>query len=95
MQSERLLKAYMDMFLKTVREWARTSEKYEDRNKKRDFSSVMMQMHTFAKRFIGMQKYAEVNPKLEKYLVLNGYVTRNAKGEFDVSAARYNEYRES
>ncbi|MBQ4566629.1 MAG: hypothetical protein IJA79_00710 [Desulfovibrio sp.] len=93
MQNEKLLKVYMDMFRKFSREWARSSDKYKDRNLKRDFSTVMMQMHTFVKRYVGMQKYPEMNPKLEKYLIINNYVTKNARGGFDVSSARYREYR--
>ena len=94
MRSEDLLKAYMDMFRKNAREWARSSTKYEERHRKSHFSQVMRSMASFVKRFIGLQKYGEVNPKLENYLLLNNYVIRNSKGEFDVTLARYNEYKE-
>ncbi|MBQ4567217.1 MAG: hypothetical protein IJA79_03710 [Desulfovibrio sp.] len=94
MSSEDLLKAYMDMFRKNAREWARGSTKYEERHRKVPFNQVMRNMAAFVKRFIGLQKYGEVNPKLEKYLLLNNYIIRNSKGEFDVLPARYDEYKE-
>jgi len=93
MQNDDLLKAYLDMFRKTVKEWARGSAKYEERHKKRDFGHVMMSMSLFLKRYIGAEKHAEANPKLEHYLIINKYITRNDKGKFDVTEARYNEYR--
>ena len=88
-----MLKAYLDFFNKTAKEWARTSEKYEDRNRKKDFSSVMSSMSSFVKRLVGLQKYPEVNEKLEKFLVINNYVTRNSRGSFDVTPSKYSEYK--
>ncbi|MBQ3060739.1 MAG: hypothetical protein IJD16_10585 [Desulfovibrio sp.] len=93
-QNHDVMKVFMDMFRKTVKEWARSSEKYQDRNKKRDFNAVMLNMSTFTKRYIGAQKHAEVYDKIISYLVLNNFVIRNNRGMFDVSEARYNEYKE-
>lgn len=88
-----ILRAYMDMFHKTVREWVNSSDKYENRNKKRDFSQVMLSMSSFLRRYIGAEKASTAQPKVEQYLKLNRYIKVNDRGRFDLPEDRYNEYK--
>ena len=92
MTQEEMLKAYIDFFKKTVKDWIKTSDKYENRNKKRDFSTVRSSMSSFVRRYVGAEKFIETNEKLEKYLILNGYMIKSGKG-YDISYPKYEEYK--